>query len=214
MTQADDTTMGPQTLRSGAVSRPVLRVLASGGAARSDVHALHPGVTPIGRGVDSVAGVRLDGDPRLSRQHARVVLEGEVARLVNDSGYGTLKNGEQIDAAVLVDGDLIQVGDSFLLFRRLLTDVVDAVVPFIVGVSPEAVRLRATVRLVGPTPSPVLLLGATGTGKEVMARALHALSGRRGPCVGVTCTGLPAADPCPRLGARPEAVQGNRAPAG
>ena len=192
MTEADDTTMGPQALRSGAASRPILRVLFTAGAPRHQVHALHQGVTAIGRGVDSVAGVRLEGDPRLSRQHARVELDGEVARLVNDSSYGTLKNGQAVDSAVLADGDLIQVGDSMLMFRRLPTDVVDVAVPGILGVSPEAVRLRATARLVGPTSSPVLLLGATGTGKEVMARALHAESARRGPFVAFTCTGLPA----------------------
>ncbi len=184
--------MGPSALRAGAAPRPILRVLFSAGAARSEVYALRPGVTPIGRGVDSVAGVRLDGDPRLSRQHARVELDGDVARLVNDSSYGTLKNGQRVEAAVLADGDLIEVGESFLLFRRLPVDVVDAAVPGVIGVSPEAVRLRATARLVGPTMSPVLLVGATGTGKEVMARALHGQSGRRGAFVALACTGLPA----------------------
>jgi DNA-binding NtrC family response regulator len=40
---------------------------------------------------------------------------------------------------------------------------------------------------VAPTQVPILLLGETGTGKEVTARAIHELSRRRGPFVGVNC---------------------------
>jgi transcriptional regulator with PAS, ATPase and Fis domain len=40
-------------------------------------------------------------------------------------------------------------------------------------------------------PVPVLLGGASGTGKEVLATGIHALSGRPGPFVAVNCGGLP-----------------------
>ncbi|MCC7109102.1 MAG: sigma 54-interacting transcriptional regulator [Deltaproteobacteria bacterium] len=193
MTEPDATTLGPLTQRRGAPPRPALRVLFSGTAARHEVHALRAGATPIGRGVDSVLGIRLDADPRLSRQHARVVVDEEGARLINDSQHGTLKNGAPVEEAPLDDGDLIQVGDTFLIYRWLPADLVDAKVPSLLGVSPAAVRLRSTARLVGPTASSVLLLGPTGTGKEVMARALHDESGRRGRFVVANPTGMPDA---------------------
>ncbi|NDV22255.1 sigma-54-dependent Fis family transcriptional regulator [Desulfovibrio sp. JC022] len=46
---------------------------------------------------------------------------------------------------------------------------------------------------VAPTQAPVLLLGETGTGKEVLAGAIHRLSGQsEGPFVKVNCGGIPA----------------------
>jgi DNA-binding NtrC family response regulator len=46
------------------------------------------------------------------------------------------------------------------------------------GTSAAAQRIRDRIRRVGPTPASVLVLGETGTGKEVVARALHEESGR------------------------------------
>ncbi len=45
---------------------------------------------------------------------------------------------------------------------------------------------------VAATPTTVLLLGESGTGKELVARYLHARSGRPGPWVAVNCAALPA----------------------
>jgi transcriptional regulator with GAF, ATPase, and Fis domain len=50
------------------------------------------------------------------------------------------------------------------------------------------------IELVAPTPATVLLLGETGTGKEVLARAIHDLSPRRlRPMIRVNCGAIPAA---------------------
>ena len=51
----------------------------------------------------------------------------------------------------------------------------------IVGKSPALQKVLDQVAIVAPTDSTVLLHGETGTGKELIARAIHNLSSRRTP---------------------------------
>ncbi len=62
----------------------------------------------------------------------------------------------------------------------------------LVGASDAMKRVRERIGKVAPTPSNVLILGETGTGKELVARALHELSGRaKGPFVATNCAAIP-----------------------
>jgi DNA-binding NtrC family response regulator len=61
----------------------------------------------------------------------------------------------------------------------------------IVGQSPASVRLRAQISRVAPFATSVLISGASGTGKELVARQIHALSPRAGqPFVPVDCASM------------------------
>lgn len=63
----------------------------------------------------------------------------------------------------------------------------------IVGTSPAFQRALDAVAQVAPTDTTVLLLGETGTGKELLATRVHELSARRGrPMVRVNCAAIPA----------------------
>jgi PAS domain S-box-containing protein len=63
----------------------------------------------------------------------------------------------------------------------------------ILGRSPALLGVLRDVAEVGPTETTVLVLGETGTGKEVIARAIHAASKRRErPLVKVNCAAIPA----------------------
>src|SRR3954471_18093642 len=63
--------------------------------------------------------------------------------------------------------------------------------PGVVGNSPAMREVYRLTRLVARTPTSVLLIGETGTGKEVVARAVHKLSARSdGPYVRVNCGAL------------------------
>jgi DNA-binding NtrC family response regulator len=60
-----------------------------------------------------------------------------------------------------------------------------------VGRAPAFQAMLSLVSRVAPTDTSVLLLGETGTGKEMVARAIHDASGRSGaPFVAVDCSGL------------------------
>ena len=62
----------------------------------------------------------------------------------------------------------------------------------IVGTSPALKRVLRRVRQVAPADSTVLLVGETGTGKELIARAIHQLSARRErPLIKVNCGAIP-----------------------
>jgi DNA-binding NtrC family response regulator len=66
-----------------------------------------------------------------------------------------------------------------------------APLPGLIGASPAMLEVYATTRRVAATNASVLLLGETGTGKELIARAIHELSPRgSGPFVRVNCGAL------------------------
>jgi two-component system response regulator AtoC len=76
-------------------------------------------------------------------------------------------------------------------FNPPAAESLDAPLPGIVGDSPAMRRVYERTRLVAPTRASVLLVGETGTGKELIARAIHRLSPRAdGPYVRVNCGAL------------------------
>jgi transcriptional regulator with GAF, ATPase, and Fis domain len=65
--------------------------------------------------------------------------------------------------------------------------------PEIIGKSPELQQILRLVSIVAPTTSTVLILGETGTGKELIARAIHNQSSRKAKTIiRVNCATLPA----------------------
>ena len=62
---------------------------------------------------------------------------------------------------------------------------------YMVGESPALRNLLKAIEVVAPTGAAVLIEGETGTGKELVARAIHELSGRRGQFVKMNCAAIP-----------------------
>ena len=61
----------------------------------------------------------------------------------------------------------------------------------IVGRTPALAAVLENVRRVAPTDASVLITGQTGTGKELIARAIHSISKRRDqPLIKVNCDGV------------------------
>lgn len=62
----------------------------------------------------------------------------------------------------------------------------------LIGASPAMERMREVIGKVAVTDSPVLIEGETGTGKELVAAAIHRLSGRaKSPFIAVNCSAIP-----------------------
>ena len=67
-------------------------------------------------------------------------------------------------------------------------------IPELIGDSPRMLEISRRIRLVAPRNTPVLIEGPTGSGKEVVAEALHRLSTRaRKPFVAINCAAIPEA---------------------
>ena len=86
----------------------------------------------------------------------------------------------------------IRPGHVLTLGNTRLRVAIDAKVDAeIVGESAAMQQMRREIARLAAVPMPVLILGETGTGKELVARALHDQSGRRGEFVAVNCGSLP-----------------------
>lgn len=173
---------------------PTIRVLFSGEGTRDRVHVLREGELALGRAPDD--GLALPDDPLLSRTHARLTRKGTTVTITDlGSRNGTSVAGQlqpPHHAAPLSDGDVVRLGDTLLLYREIPASGGDASLPGLLGSAPAVRALRASLSRAAPADVSVVLLGASGTGKGVAARALHAASGRRGPLVQVNCAAIPA----------------------
>ena len=138
-------------------------------------------------------------DPRVSRPHAFVRTYGE-RWIVQDaqSTNGIRINGCVQREALLDDGDVIELGHSFVLYRRypaLPDGRVDADAPRGDGVLatwlPALAARFDQLESIAASQIPALILGPTGAGKELIARVVHARSGRRGAFVPVNCGAIP-----------------------
>jgi len=81
------------------------------------------------------------------------------------------------------------------LQNRYLQEEIKSVHNFeeIIGASPGLLRVLESVRRVAPTDATVLIIGETGTGKELIARAIHSGSRRADrPFIKLNCAALPA----------------------
>jgi transcriptional regulator of acetoin/glycerol metabolism len=164
----------------------------------------------IGRGDDrrqvERSGARLSlrlKDPLMSGAHARIVRE-DGAWVARDEGStnGTFVDGERIMRTPLRDGAVIETGGTFFVLRIALptplstsVDVTaDGLLARQYGMAtflPEHAAELAALVQISLSRVFVVLLGETGTGKEVLAKGIHELSHRSGAFVAVNCGALP-----------------------
>jgi hypothetical protein len=113
-------------------------------------------------------------DTRISRHHLKLTVTSDPWRVsINDldSKNGVFVNGRKVDEHHLVDGDLIRLGESFIVLRwrkRAEEPASD-----LSGRAPAIIALRSIVDRLGPHVQRVLLEGSEGTVFEDVVRAIH-----------------------------------------
>jgi two-component system NtrC family response regulator len=75
--------------------------------------------------------------------------------------------------------------------RRLESGSAGTVLGSIVTAAPEMLKVAKTIERVASADVSVMLLGASGTGKELLARAVHEKSGRKGEFIAINCAAIP-----------------------
>jgi transcriptional regulator with PAS, ATPase and Fis domain len=135
-------------------------------------------------------------DGSVSREHARLYPDGSRVYVEDlKSKNGTFWNGTQLQAGEskpIQDGDILRLGDSFVVVRHEPRDELDAPVSSLIGISRASCLIRCAIARCTVSERCVLILGESGTGKGVIAEAIHRLSQRRGKLVLVNCAAIPA----------------------
>jgi DNA-binding NtrC family response regulator len=137
-------------------------------------------------------------DPHVSRLHARIDAE-ETEFVLRDLGStnGTRAAGVRVREVCLDDGTAIELGQTRLSFRLDAGgfEIRLAEAELFEGLVGRSVAMRelfAILERASPTEAAILLEGETGTGKELVARAVHARSARaKAPFVVLDCGAVP-----------------------
>jgi len=153
--------------------------------------------TPTLIGSGREADIVID-DRYVSEKHCTIFSDkGSYFIRDNLSRNGTIVNGVKTREAEIKSGSLIRIGKTELLFKIESTQLgieIEDSNEFcgISGFSSQMKEIFALIKKVAPTEVPVLITGETGTGKELVARAIHKCSQRADRIfIPVNCSSIP-----------------------
>lgn len=193
---------GPPSGRSDSatieLSRALVRgpwALEVGSPCRSELFPLRENAR-FTLGTGSRADIRIV-DRTVSSTHVRVEATSNGVKIEDlDSKNGVHVGGARVHTAWLVDAtSSFVIGQTTVTVRPLDAGddlpVDEGSVPGLVGSSLSMRRLFADILRCAALRAPVLVQGESGSGKDVVARALHELSGRTGPYLPLNVGALP-----------------------
>jgi two-component system C4-dicarboxylate transport response regulator DctD len=191
-----------------SVRRATAQALELGGFEVTACERAEPALALLNRDFDGivVSDVRLPGMSGLELLAAAVALDADLPVIVV-TGHGDV--GMAVDAMrsgaydfiekPFASDRLLEVAERASEKRRLVMEnrrlreawASHPELPPLIGQSSAMERVRELIQGLGAAEVDVLINGQTGSGKEVVARQLHAASGRRGAFVALNCGALP-----------------------
>jgi DNA-binding NtrC family response regulator len=138
------------------------------------------------------------GDDTVSRYHCKITQEDNGYVLIDQrSTNGTFINKVRIREGFLKPASIVSVGQSQLRFNAREEEVEITPSPSdrcagLIGGNPRMREIYSIIEKIAPTATTVVIDGETGTGKEVVAQAIHSLSPRsRNDLVVFDCGAVP-----------------------
>lgn len=136
-------------------------------------------------------------DKTVSRNHLEIEYKNDSFILRDlDSTNGTYLNGSKVKEAYLAPGDTIKLGNSLLEFiafdeKVSIEPSAKEIFGAMVGKSRKMRQIFALLEKIAPTNATVIIEGETGTGKDLVAQAIHQHSVRRvHPYLVFDCSGV------------------------
>ncbi|MBI3184499.1 MAG: sigma 54-dependent Fis family transcriptional regulator [Myxococcales bacterium] len=149
-------------------------------------------------GAHSSNDLVLAEDRTASRHHSEIQYTERGYLLIDlNSTNGTYLDGRRIERAYLSTGSQVRAGSSTLTFAPIDEEVTvepdrDGQLGGMVGQSVKMRQIFGLIKKIAPMDVSVIIQGETGTGKELVARAIHENSSRRkGPFVVLDCGAIP-----------------------
>jgi two-component system NtrC family response regulator len=112
-------------------------------------------------------------------------------RAIAMGAYDFYKKPVDIDELGLIVARAFHLHDIEEENRRLESGADATVLGSIITGAPEMLKVGKTIERVASADVSVMLLGASGTGKELLARAVHQKSGRKGEFIAINCAAIP-----------------------
>jgi len=133
---------------------------------------------------------------RLKPDTKVIVASGHGAResalkAIGMGAYDFYRKPVDIDELGLIVARAFHVHDLESENRRLEQNGGSQVLGSIISAAPEMMKVAKTIERVASADVSVMLLGASGTGKELLARAVHEKSGRKGEFIAINCAAIP-----------------------
>ena len=178
--------------------------LAGDRAQAIDTYAEHrPQVVLLDLGLPPHPGTPEEGLAALSEMvslnpHAKIIIvsgqaeKANALQAIGAGAYDFLTKPVQVEELKIILKRTFHVAGLERDYRELQARIQEDTFEGLVGASPQMQRVFTSVRKVATSNAPVLILGQSGTGKEMVALAIHRRSARKdGPFVAINCSAIP-----------------------